>query len=129
VRRSRATAGPSSRSRSTTTPHRSAKGTKVVVRAASLSGVANRYVDLQFPPGSPRAIPDGGRLPTASATSAVDLDQVLNLFGRRQRQALAGVIEGSGQTLRGATADARTGSAPPGSRAAGHQSLCGRAGG
>jgi hypothetical protein len=30
-------------------------GTKAIVRQASLSGVANRYIDLRLPPGSPRA--------------------------------------------------------------------------
>jgi phospholipid/cholesterol/gamma-HCH transport system substrate-binding protein len=37
------------------------RGTRAIIRQASLSGVANRYVDLQLPPGDRTAtIPSGG---------------------------------------------------------------------
>ena len=37
------------------------RGTRAIVRQASLSGVANRYVDLQLPPGDRTAtIPRNG---------------------------------------------------------------------
>jgi phospholipid/cholesterol/gamma-HCH transport system substrate-binding protein len=56
------------------------RGTLAVVRQASLSGVANRYVDLQQGPMTAPAIPDGATLPAEDTESAVDLDQLFNLF-------------------------------------------------
>jgi phospholipid/cholesterol/gamma-HCH transport system substrate-binding protein len=77
------------------------EGTRAVVRAASLSGVANRYVELQPGPGTAPPIPDGGVITPDHTTSAVDLDQIFNVFGRRQRRALSQVIRGSGAQYAG----------------------------
>src|SRR5947209_4516017 len=60
----------------------------------SLSGVANRYVDLRMPSGAPAAIPDGGTIGTDHTTSAVDLDQLFNTFDPPTRRALSGTIQG-----------------------------------
>jgi phospholipid/cholesterol/gamma-HCH transport system substrate-binding protein len=62
-------------------------GVQAVVRQTSLSGVANRYVDLQMPPEdrAGRDVPDGGLLPAGATTSAVDLDQLFNTFDPRSR--------------------------------------------
>jgi phospholipid/cholesterol/gamma-HCH transport system substrate-binding protein len=82
------------------------KGTTAIVRQASLSGVANRYIDLRLPPGSGGpTIPDGGILGTDRTTSAVDLDQLFNTFDPRTRRSLQGVIKGFDQSYAG-TADA-----------------------
>jgi len=70
------------------------RGTEAIVRLASLSGVANRYVDLRLPPGDPDTIPDGGRLDAQDVTSAVDLDQLLNTLDGETRRDLQGVIQG-----------------------------------
>ena len=62
------------------------QGTEAALRTASLSGVANRYVDLLMPPGEAKTtIPDGGVIPINDTTTAVDLDQVFNLFDDRGR--------------------------------------------
>ncbi len=45
------------------------QGTIATVREASLSGVANRYVDLQMPGGNPPKIPSGGVIPPATRTT------------------------------------------------------------
>jgi phospholipid/cholesterol/gamma-HCH transport system substrate-binding protein len=76
-------------------------GTKATVRAASLSGVANRYIDLRLPPGSSRPIANGGVLPQENTESAVDLDQLFNVFGKREREALSQLIRGFGEQHRG----------------------------
>jgi phospholipid/cholesterol/gamma-HCH transport system substrate-binding protein len=71
-------------------------GTTMVVRQASLSGVASRYVELHLPPGSGgRTIPDGGTITANDTTSAVDLDQLFNTFDPKTRHALTRFIRGS----------------------------------
>jgi len=66
------------------------------VRQASLSGVANRYVDLRLPPetSSSGDMRDGDVIPSAETTTAVDLDQLFNTFDPEARKALQGVIKG-----------------------------------
>jgi phospholipid/cholesterol/gamma-HCH transport system substrate-binding protein len=76
-------------------------GTLATVRQASLSGVANRYVDLRLPPATAPAIPSGATIPTSQTNSAVDLDQLFNLFNERTVKSLSGVIRGF-STLYGA---------------------------
>ncbi len=74
------------------------RGVQAVVRQASLSGVANRYVDLRMP-GEDQAggpIPDGGRLEADRTTSAVDLDQLFDTFDPEARRSLQRVVRGFG---------------------------------
>jgi phospholipid/cholesterol/gamma-HCH transport system substrate-binding protein len=56
------------------------RGTRAIIRQSSLSGVANRYVDLQLGGAAGDDIPDGGQLGTDSTEAAVDLDQIFNTF-------------------------------------------------
>src|SRR2546421_7250704 len=54
------------------------KGTKDVIRQASQSGIANRYVELDLPPGpkpkgKSNTIQSGGTIPQTQTTTAVDL--------------------------------------------------------
>lgn len=76
------------------------EGTQARLRIASLSGQANRFVDLRLPdarPGrSPPTIPDGGVISSADTASAVDVDQFFDLFDRRTRQGLRRFIRGNG---------------------------------
>ncbi len=87
------------------------EGTLATVRQASLSGVANRYIDLRLPPATPHqaTIPNGGVLPQTSTTTAVDLDQLFNTFGPKTRQALTGVIHGFANQYVGKSAQANRG--------------------
>ena len=85
------------------------RGTRAIIRQASLSGVANRYVDLQLPPGDrTRTIPSGGVIGQGETTTAVELDQLFNTFDPRTRRALSGLIRGEndGYAGRGAQAGA-----------------------
>jgi phospholipid/cholesterol/gamma-HCH transport system substrate-binding protein len=77
------------------------RGTLATIRQASLSGVANRYVDLRMAPQSGAKIPNGGVIGQDSTTTAVDLDQVFNTFDPATRKALAGVIKGSAAQYKG----------------------------
>ena len=86
------------------------KGTLATVRQSSLSGVANRYVDLRMPDGrSQSTIPDGGILPEENTTSAVDLDELFNTFDPKTRKALQGVIKGYATAYGGRAAQANAG--------------------
>jgi phospholipid/cholesterol/gamma-HCH transport system substrate-binding protein len=85
-------------------------GTTMVVRQASLSGVASRYVELHLPPGSGGpTIPDGGVVGTEDTTSTVDLDQLFATFDGRTRRALSRFIRGSASQYRGAGLEANAG--------------------
>ena len=78
------------------------RGTKAIIREASLSGVANRYVDLQLPPADhQQTIPPGGVIDQTDTTTAVDLDQLFNTFDPKTRKALSGVIRGFGTSYAG----------------------------
>ena len=85
------------------------QGTRAVVREASLSGIANRYIDLTLPPDSAPKIPDNGMIPASDTTSAVDLDQIFNVFGPKQRAALSSLIRGFATTYAGESANANSG--------------------
>jgi phospholipid/cholesterol/gamma-HCH transport system substrate-binding protein len=84
-------------------------GTKAIVRQASLSGVANRYIDLQPGPGTNSALQPDEVLGTDHTTSAVDLDQIFNIFGPRQRKALSQLIRGSSALYAGNSKKANAG--------------------
>src|SRR6185437_933877 len=71
------------------------EGTEATVRQTSLSGVANRYVDLRLGPATARSIPDNGLITTNNTTSAVDLDQLFNTLNAPTLKGLQDVIQGS----------------------------------
>lgn len=77
------------------------RGTRAIVRQASLSGIANRYVDLQMGPGTAGDLPDGAVIPTTQTESSVDIDQLFNLFGPRERAALRRDLAGFAETYAG----------------------------
>jgi phospholipid/cholesterol/gamma-HCH transport system substrate-binding protein len=85
-------------------------GTTAIIRATSLSGIANRYVALTPGPNSNRELPEGATLGTDKTTSIVDLDQLFNTFDDKTRAALQQVIQGSAQWYdhRGVQANAAT---------------------
>jgi phospholipid/cholesterol/gamma-HCH transport system substrate-binding protein len=84
------------------------QGTTAVIRATSLSGIANRYIALTPGPNSNPKLPDGATLGTESTTSIVDLDQVFDTLDAPTRRALQNTIKGLGRwyDARGAQANA-----------------------
>ena len=64
------------------------QGTRAIVRQASLSGIANRYIDLQLGDAKGDEIGKGGEIAAASTVSQVDLDQVFNTFDPVARTAV-----------------------------------------
>ena len=86
------------------------RGTRAIIRQASLSGVANRYVDLELPAADhQQAIPDGGVIAQSETTTAVDLDQLFNTFDPKTRKALSGLVRGYGAAYHGEGAQANAG--------------------
>jgi phospholipid/cholesterol/gamma-HCH transport system substrate-binding protein len=86
------------------------RGTRAIIRQASLSGVANRYIDLQLPPGTQtRKIRSGGVIGQGETTTAVDLDQLFNTFDPSTRKALSGFIRGENEVYAGRGAEAGAG--------------------
>jgi phospholipid/cholesterol/gamma-HCH transport system substrate-binding protein len=76
-------------------------GTQAIVRQASLSGIANRYIDLQLAPGNAPKIGDNGVIDPAHTSTAVDLDQIFNLFDAKRRRSLSQLIQGFARTYAG----------------------------
>ena len=69
------------------------RGTRATIRQTSLSGVANRYVDLQLGGADGADIPDGGTLPTQNTAAAVDLDQIFDTFDPQARRGVQRSVE------------------------------------
>jgi phospholipid/cholesterol/gamma-HCH transport system substrate-binding protein len=85
------------------------RGTKAIVKQTSLSGIANRYVDLHLGPDGGREIEDGGRIAADHTETAVELDQVFALFDEETRGSLRDFVEGQADTLRGRGRELREG--------------------
>ena len=77
------------------------RGTRAMIKQTSLSGIANRYVDLHLGPADGAEIEDGGRLSTNETETAVEIDQFFSIFDPKTRQALKDTVKGSADLLRG----------------------------
>src|SRR5919109_20332 len=70
------------------------RGTRAIIRQNSLSGIANRFIDLHLGPADGAEIDDGGRLGPDETQTAVEIDEVFGIFDPRTRQALRDTIKG-----------------------------------
>ncbi|HEX6601299.1 MAG TPA: MlaD family protein [Solirubrobacterales bacterium] len=71
------------------------EGTTAVIRATSLSGVANHYVSISPGPNSNDPLGDDATLGLASTTTPIDIDQFFNTFPPRVQKALSNFIRGN----------------------------------
>ena len=85
------------------------QGTQATVKPTSLSGIANRYIDLQLGPQNGREIEDGGHIGPDHTATAVELDEVFALFDKETRHSLRHFVKGQADTLRGRGAELRKG--------------------
>jgi phospholipid/cholesterol/gamma-HCH transport system substrate-binding protein len=85
------------------------RGTQVIIKQASLSGIANRYVDVKLGPANGDEIDEGGVIGTDQTATAVELDQIFDLFDERTRTGLQDFFKGSGEMLRGRGKELRRG--------------------
>ncbi len=83
------------------------EGTTAIVRASSLSGIANRYVSISPGPNSAPEIPGGSTISTEHTTTPVDLDQLFNTLDARTRQGLRDFIQGNAAVYSGNNEEAR----------------------
>jgi phospholipid/cholesterol/gamma-HCH transport system substrate-binding protein len=70
------------------------QGTRATIRATSLIGIANRYVDIHPGPNFRPELDDGAVLDSDNTTSIVELDQFFNALDPPTRRGLEGTIEG-----------------------------------
>jgi phospholipid/cholesterol/gamma-HCH transport system substrate-binding protein len=77
------------------------QGTIATVRLLSLSGIANRYIDLRMGPGGAPAIPNNGTIGTSNTVNAVDLDELLDTLNPSTLKGLQQVIQGSASQYAG----------------------------
>jgi phospholipid/cholesterol/gamma-HCH transport system substrate-binding protein len=72
------------------------EGTTATIRSYSLSGIANRQIqlDLPAPDAAGPELPSGSTLPASQTTSEVDLDQLFNTLNARTIKNFKHVIEG-----------------------------------
>jgi len=71
------------------------RGTRAWVRAASVSGIANRYIALAPGPNSEEELDSGATISAAATQPAVDLDAALSTFDGETRKELQGLIHGA----------------------------------
>jgi phospholipid/cholesterol/gamma-HCH transport system substrate-binding protein len=78
-------------------------GTVATVRSQSVSGVANRYVELQMPAADKAGadISSGGTLDQEHTVSEVDLDELFNTLDQPTVDGLKGVIRGFARAYTG----------------------------
>jgi phospholipid/cholesterol/gamma-HCH transport system substrate-binding protein len=88
-----------------------AEGTTATIRSYSLSGIANRQVQLTLPADASEAkpIPSGATLPESQTTSEVDLDQLFNTLNAKTVKNFKHVIEGFELSYDGVSHQANTG--------------------
>jgi phospholipid/cholesterol/gamma-HCH transport system substrate-binding protein len=83
------------------------EGTTAIVRATSLSGIANRYVSLAPGPSNAPELGDGATIPADKTTAPVDLDQLFDALDERTRRGLQDVIQGSAGIYAGNASQSR----------------------
>jgi len=82
------------------------EGTSAVIRATSLSGIANRYVSVTPGPDNAPPLDDGAVITQVDTTTPVDLDQLFSVFREPERKGLQDIIQGSATVYDGRAAEA-----------------------
>jgi phospholipid/cholesterol/gamma-HCH transport system substrate-binding protein len=78
------------------------EGSTAIIRATSLSGVANHYVSISPGPNSNPPLGNDATLGLASTTTPIDIDQLFNTFPAPVRRGLAQFIQGNSEVYAGA---------------------------
>jgi phospholipid/cholesterol/gamma-HCH transport system substrate-binding protein len=81
-------------------------GTEATIRAGSVIGLANRYIELAPPGGIRGHLPSGAHIGLADTTSPVEFDQFLDAFDAPTRAGLQSFIKGEATIYQGHGADA-----------------------
>ena len=82
------------------------EGSSAIIRATSLSGIANRYVSIQPGPDNSPELAKDATISQVDTTAPVDLDQLFNTLRGPERQALRNIIQGSSTVYAGKAPEA-----------------------
>jgi phospholipid/cholesterol/gamma-HCH transport system substrate-binding protein len=82
------------------------QGTSAIIRATSLSGIANRYVSIQPGPDNEPELGKDATISEVDTTAPVDIDQLFNTLRGPERQALRNIIQGSSTAYAGSAPEA-----------------------
>ena len=82
------------------------EGSSAIIRATSLSGIANRYVSIQPGPDNAPELGNDATISQVDTTAPVDIDQLFNTLRGPERQALRNIIQGSSTVYAGAAPEA-----------------------
>ena len=87
------------------------RGTVAQIRSFSLSGVANRQIELTMPAEGSAGdeIPDGGRMERSETISEVDLDEIFNTLNPKTAADFKKVIKGFSRSYQGVAVEANEG--------------------
>jgi phospholipid/cholesterol/gamma-HCH transport system substrate-binding protein len=77
------------------------EGSSAIIRATSLSGIANRYVSIQPGPDNAPELGKDATITQVDTTAPVDIDQLFNTLRGPERQALRNIIQGSATVYAG----------------------------
>jgi phospholipid/cholesterol/gamma-HCH transport system substrate-binding protein len=77
------------------------EGTSAIIRATSLSGIANRYVSIQPGPDNAPELAEDATITEVDTTTPVDIDQLFNTLRGPERQGLRNIIQGSATVYAG----------------------------
>jgi phospholipid/cholesterol/gamma-HCH transport system substrate-binding protein len=81
-------------------------GSEAVIRATSLSGIANRYISIQPGPDNRPELAPNSVIQEVDTTSPVDLDQLFNTLREPERKGLQDIIQGSATAYAGRAEEA-----------------------
>ena len=82
------------------------EGSSAIVRATSLSGIANRYISIQPGPDNAPELAKDATITEVDTTAPVDIDQLFNTLRGPERRALRNIIQGSATVYAGAGPEA-----------------------
>lgn len=81
-------------------------GTTASLEAPSLSGQANRFIQIDPGPPTASVLPEGAAIDSDSTESVVEIDELYSLLNKRTRDSLRDVIHGQRDAFAGRAADA-----------------------
>src|SRR3954462_2480537 len=82
------------------------QGTKALIRATSLSGIANRYINLTPGPNNAPKLDDNAVIAADKTTSPVDLDALFDTLDPKTRKGLQQLVQGLATQYKGREAQA-----------------------
>ncbi|MHB1538875.1 MAG: MlaD family protein [Solirubrobacteraceae bacterium] len=77
------------------------QGTMAQVRVPSLSSVANRYIALKPGPNNYPVLREGATIPARNTETAVNIDELFNIFTPRTRRGVQQLVEGFATQYKG----------------------------